>query len=453
MVKHEYCNNKTETYEDWIKSDSKDRNTVLHNVHCFNICNAGHKIIKGNTTKSPPCIECTDKEKKDKNNKQCYIDPKNKFKLTKSGFLAQRDGNPRRDFYSGPQWGTKETEKLWCKYQKINPLTSAQLIQGYGELDPQEPWNEKKRKIPKQFKGSIDKWREAINKDRGSKQSCTRALCTNGGNRPSWACEGGATKFLPKDIIQEEVWDWQNDMLTKKKVKKDPYKDIDWFLFKGLRRNLNYESCMNEKLDTGDENESEIIKRIKEYENILEWKETDIDYIEKKLKKIISLDESDLTHCIQILHLKTNICRSGMSEKLFHIVNLINSILNISLDTANIQENTREHDRLLHMIDRLGPYIPKVFEKIIKISKYYEMKKCHHVSANTQLLEKLYHEMLVKPLNRKINWGINLDFDYFHKLTPVEFVKTIILLVVIIYAISKGMELVIALTSRGGTSK
>ena len=79
------------------------------------------------------------------------------------------------------------------------------------------------------------------------------------------------------------------------------------------------------------------------------------------------------------------------------------------------------------------------------------MKKCNgQISANTQLLERLYKELLVKPLNRQINWGIDVDFSKFMELSIVEFVKTVVLILIAVYAISKAMELVIAFTSRGG---
>ena len=135
-----------------------------------------------------------------------------------------------------------------------------------------------------------------------------------------------------------------------------------------------------------------------------------------------------------------------------YVVHLINSIIGISLDTKSIQEGTREHRAMVHMIDRLGPYVPKVFEKIIKISKHYEIKHCHgKVSANTQLLEKMYYELLVKPLNTKIDWGIDIDFSELMKLNVVDFIKTVVLILIVIYAISKAMELTVAFTSRGGT--
>ena len=119
------------------------------------------------------------------------------------------------------------------------------------------------------------------------------------------------------------------------------------------------------------------------------------------------------------------------------------------MNVDGIKENTREYRKINHMIDRLGPYIPKVFQKIIDISKFYEMKTCKKYTSNTLLLEKLYLELLVKPQNRKINWGIDIDFSYFKKMPVMEFIYTIVLMLVIGWFISKAIELVIAFTSRG----
>ena len=123
-----------------------------------------------------------------------------------------------------------------------------------------------------------------------------------------------------------------------------------------------------------------------------------------------------------------------------------------SMNVDGIKQNTREYRKMNYMIDRLGPYIPEVFQNIIDISKFHEMKTCKKYTSNTLLLEKLYLELLVKPQNRKINWGINIDFSYFKKMPVMEFIYTIILMLVIGWFISKAIELVIAFTSRGSSN-
>ena len=75
--------------------------------------------------------------------------------------------------------------------------------------------------------------------------------------------------------------------------------------------------------------------------------------------------------------------------------------------------------------------------------------KTKYDSMSIKALEKLYLELLVKPQNRKINWGIDIDFSYFKKMPVMEFIYTIVLMLVIGWFISKAIELVIAFTSRG----
>lgn len=426
MAKEKQCDNYNKIDGDLditinAYNKSSDKNDVDKNRLCFGVCGQG-KIIEDTV-----CRDCPDDSKDD----MCSKDSKVWFK-------AQQEKNiPDLRYYTGPDWSDKsKVFQLWN--EKDIKLSDSEIIQLGGEFSPL--MDNFKRDRPAIF-NTMDEWKRAINNNRGSKVDCIADE-----NKPSWA-ECLNDKFGPNDVIAEEVYDWYNDTYHSKK-RNQQKQDIDWSMFKGLKRNYEYERCMNTLLDTNTKGEFEIMERIKQYQSILDWKEDDIRYIEKKLKKIISLNPEKSSDCINILHVKDNICRSGISEKLFSIVHLINSILGMSMDLSSIQENTEEHRKLIYMINRMGHLVPKVFEKIIEISKYYELQKCKKVSANTLLLEKIYNELLVKPKNQTINWGIDIDFTYFRKLSVVEFIKTVVLMLVFAYFIKSLLDVIVAITTR-----
>ena len=61
---------------------------------------------------------------------------------------------------------------------------------------------------------------------------------------------------------------------------------------------------------------------------------------------------------------------------------------------------------------------------------------------------KIYNELLVKPKNQTINWGIDIDFTYFRKLSVVEFIKTVVLMLVFAYFIKSLLDVIVAITTR-----
>ena len=433
-IRHNKCPKEKEIYANWMKKSNDMKQNKDFNKLCYNICGSNQKI--DNSDGYPKCVPC-DKEK-DNNNEQCKIDQNTK-ELTESAFQAQQDANPRHDFHKTRDWSL--SKDLWCKSKK---LSNDEILQMVGESE----YPGAERTLPKGIT-TMDDLRKKINNNH-QKIEC-KELCKAGGNRPEWACLNNEKYFGPNDIIGAEVLDWALEYYHKKKPE-NRYSNLNWHLFKGMKRNYEFESCMNDLLDTGMKNESQIIERIKGYTSILEWEEKDINYIERKLQKIISLRPENASECMQILNLKQNICRSGISEKMFTIFHLISSIFDITMNVDGIKENTREYRKMNFMIDRLGPYIPEVFQNIIDISKFHEMKTCKKYTANTLLLEKLYLELLVKPQNRKINWGIDIDFSYFKKMPVMEFIYTIVLMLVIGWFISKAIELVIAFTSRGSSN-
>ena len=428
-MKEEQCDNFNkqsgeliQTYKEWSKSSKSSNNTDINkNRLCFGVCGP-QQFIENTVCKS--CPENSD-------NPMCVDD--------KSWFTEQKKGNiPDLRYHSGPEWSDKQKVfKLWS--DKNTKLTDAEIIQLGGEINF---FSDDFKKSKPSMYNTMDEWKKAINNNRGSKVDCVE-----GENKPLWA-ECVDDKFGPNDVIPEEVYDWYKDTYIDTSAKKNKLSQLDWSLFKGFKRNYQFEKCINGLLDTGVQDEYKIMERIKNYTSILDWREEDIRYIEKKLKKIISLHPEKSSKCIHILHIKENICRAGISEKLFTIFHLISSILDITMDLSSIREGTPEYRKMLHIINRLGHLVPKVFVKIIEISKYFELQKCHKVSSNTLLLEKIYTELLVKPSSKTINWGIDIDFSYFEKLSVVEFVKTIVLILVFSYLIKSILEIVVAITTR-----
>jgi len=294
----------------------------------------------------------------------------------------------------------------------------------------------------------FDKLRRDINNNRGSLVDCIE-----GDNKPEWAiCPNN--KFGPDDIIPEEVEDFslEDEMLGSEEI--DTMSSLTSFndMFSGLQDDSAFENCINTKLSTDGDDDYEIQSRISKYTSIKQFTTLDINYMKKKLRKIIIMKSNDVHECMNLLNLGKTMCQTGIADKTLLIGSLIFSI--VGNDKINIMEADNEEKYKINMlIGQLGPLIPQAVKNIIKISKEYETRVCNVPSNTTLLLERLYNDLYDKPTHVSLDFSPYLDFNSLINMNDnVKFIKTIVVLVVFAFLFMHATNLVIAFLSRGGKS-
>ena len=221
--------------------------------------------------------------------------------------------------------------------------------------------------------------------------------------------------------------------------------------FSDMLSGLQYDSAFD-KLNTGD-NDLEIQSRIAGYTSVKEFTSLDINYLKKKLRKIITMKSRDVQECMNLLNLGKSICQTGVADKTLMIGSLIFSIVgNDKIDV--MQADNDERYKINKLVDELGPLIPQAVKNIIAISKEYEARVCNVPSNTTLLLERLYNDLYDKPTHVTLDFSPYLDFSSLINMNDnVKFIKTIVVLVVFAFLFMHGTNLVIAFLSRGGKSE
>tara|TARA_B100001094_G_scaffold188607_1_gene182871 strand:- start:2144 stop:3286 length:1143 start_codon:yes stop_codon:yes gene_type:complete len=223
-------------------------------------------------------------------------------------------------------------------------------------------------------------------------------------------------------------------------------------MLSGLQYDSAFETCVNEKLHTPGDNDLEIQTRIAEYTSVKEFTSLDINYLKKKLRKIITMKSNDVNECMNLLNLGKSICQTGVADKTLMIGSLIFSIVgNDKIDI--MQADNDERYKINKLVDELGPLIPQAVKNIINISKEYEARVCNVPSNTTLLLERLYTDLYDKPTQVTLDFSPYLDFSSLINMNDnVKFIKTIVVLVVFAFLFMHATNLVIAFLSRGGKS-
>ena len=219
----------------------------------------------------------------------------------------------------------------------------------------------------------------------------------------------------------------------------------------GNKYDLAFEECINKSLNTG-EDDFEIQNRMVSYQSVKEFTIKDIDYIKRKLRKIITMNSSMVQECAEILELGKTMCNDGIADKTLMIGSLIFSI--VGNNKINIIETDNEEKYKINiLIDQLGPLIPQAIKNIIEISKEYETRVCNNPSNTTLLLERIYDQTYDKQTNVSLDISPYIDFNSLINIDDnIKFIKTIIVLIVFGYLFMNAANLVIAFLSRGSST-
>jgi len=222
-------------------------------------------------------------------------------------------------------------------------------------------------------------------------------------------------------------------------------------LFSGLKYDESFESCVNDKLNTGSD-DYYIQARISNYNSISEFTSIDINYLKKKLRKIITIETDQVNECMDLLNLGKSICHTGISDKTMMIGSLIFKI--IGNDKVDImRSNQNEKIKINKLVNELGPLIPKAIHNIIIVSREYETRVCNEPSNTTILLEKIHTELYRKQTEVTLDVNPYINFDsLINTKDNWEFGKKITVLLVFAFLFMQAANLVVAFLSRGSSA-
>jgi hypothetical protein len=217
----------------------------------------------------------------------------------------------------------------------------------------------------------------------------------------------------------------------------------------GPSMNREFESCINEKLRTSDDNEDAILgDDMSKLTSIKQLSRKHKRLIRKKLIRISNLELDDMSECIRHINMGESVCKSGIADKLLMIFHLILNIMGNNLIDINDDSEQYEFNKF---IEEFGPYLMKAIKNLIKISMEYESVTCPggQVSRSTIILEKLYETLYETEKNK----NINISFDPTFSITDlidtsmfshIEFVKMVVLLIIGVFFIGHIVNLIIA---------
>jgi hypothetical protein len=290
-------------------------------------------------------------------------------------------------------------------------------------------------------KKTMDDYKTAIHNNGGSNLSkqMRNYINTKRQKTPNKNILGKPTK---EKIIQEEIYDF---WITLNRKKDGAGEIIDRMsleqIFADDPSSIEFELCMNNMFDNklhGKGYDTKIQEQISNHNDISQLTDREIDYIEDKLKVIATLEEDDAMECMNILNIGEMICDKGVSDRMLKMGYLVFHIIGLDkmkLDT--IERGSKHYQHLKKILDRLTPYIRTAVQKVIKISKYYELQTCGYESVSTHILETIYNDVFEKTKEVDVTiQGLDLVPTYLIKDTNMmEFARTIILLIVMIAGI------------------
>ena len=371
---------------------------------------------------------------------------------TPTWFIRHQEYNLREDFI-GINWSGDTSENgprsFWKRASR--GLNDDEILTQIGIRRP----GTTEYSLPPGY-DNMTELRNAINEGRGSVVVC------DDDSRPDWITDAdppnpcierdGISYFGPNHIIVEELRDFINFLQSQREGQDSSTigSVVQSFseLLSGIAGDSSFEACVNDKLNTGDD-DNEIQSRIASYDRLSQFSNEDINYLKRKLRRIIVIRTDDVSECMNLLNLGQSVCTTGVADKTLQIGRLIFSIVgNDRIDVLDMDND--ERIKLNMMIDELGPLIPQAIQNIIHVSKEYETRICNVPSNTTLLLERVYTDLYDKPTNINFDISPYIDFNSLINIDDnVKFIKTIIVLIVFSYLFMHLANILTAFFSRG----
>ncbi len=228
--------------------------------------------------------------------------------------------------------------------------------------------------------------------------------------------------------------------------------DEDNFIFSFLlnvgpdaEQNKSFERCMNRLMRTPGDIDNQMVPRIRSLSTISELgidsNSELLDYVERKIKKFLSLTTSQFDKCIEKIEISDSICSQGLFPK---AMDMLGQILDMETgrqtDPSSGDTDNEQHEQNIKVVsDRLLKYVPELLKKILEISTTYETDYCGMISPKTQLLKEIYDNLFKKEISLNIpDLGLGGFFDDF---SDYGIVGKIVLMMFFVYILTQVVSL------------
>lgn len=182
----------------------------------------------------------------------------------------------------------------------------------------------------------------------------------------------------------------------------------NYYYLDTINSNTEFKICIN-NLIKYDNEDRYMIDFFSNRNNSIEiWENEHIDYIVDKFKQLSKVKNEKVYNCLKyILKDKPEFfCDGKLTSKTIEAMFIIMNILDINIKTDSIKNNKIANDNFNELIKRSEPYIKRIIQKSILLSKKIEKKYCNGVSQKTLNNEKKY-----KDKNKKLNKNIEFIKD------------------------------------------
>jgi hypothetical protein len=210
-------------------------------------------------------------------------------------------------------------------------------------------------------------------------------------------------------------------------------------------QNRSFERCMNRLMRTPGDNDKEMILSVKALNSISDLGDDSnsalLDYVERKIKKFLSLTTSQFDKCIEKIEISDNICSDGLFP---NAMDMLSKILHMETDrqtdpSLSDTDNEQHEQNIKVVSDRLLKYVPELLKKILEISTTYETDYCGMISPKTQLLKEIYDNLFKKEISLNIpDLGLGGFFDDF---SDYGIVGKIVLMMFFVFILTQVVSL------------
>jgi len=203
-------------------------------------------------------------------------------------------------------------------------------------------------------------------------------------------------------------------------------------------QNKSFERCMNRLMRTPGDNDKEMVSSLKLLNSISELGDNPelLDYVERKIKKFLSLRTDQFDKCIEKIEISDNICADGLFP---NAMDMLSSILDMETGRGVTSDTDLAESKIKVVSDRLLKYVPQLLKKILEISDNYENDYCGAVSPRTQLLQEIYDNLFKKEISLNIpDLGLG---GFFEEFDNYGIIGKVVLMLFFVYILTQVVAL------------
>jgi hypothetical protein len=203
-------------------------------------------------------------------------------------------------------------------------------------------------------------------------------------------------------------------------------------------QNRSFERCMNRLMRTPGDNDKRMVSSIKTLTSISDLGDNPelLDYVERKIKKFLSLRTDQFDKCIEKIEISDNICSDGLFP---NAMDMLSRILDMETGRVGNSDTDLEESKIKVASDRLLKYVPQLLKKILEISDNYENDYCGSVSPKTQLLQEIYDNLFKKEISLNIpDLGLG---GFFEEFDNYGIIGKVVLMLFFVYILTQVVAL------------